>query len=161
MYIVNPRHAYDLADPFDDGLGQYGQTGTLQKFSPSELLLDEADTRAVLRYFWPDKARQIDSAPVTDEMRGFAQGLIVEATDASLTMAITKTIFERFFMRRTRSLKSIAKSAGKVIQQAWRSQRMRNKQINLDLVMIYDSVRVTLARNFRTELELMLMGVEL
>lgn len=54
----------------------------LKKFSADELILTESETRTILQFFWPDEptaSRIEESLIINDRVRGFAQGLLVEA----------------------------------------------------------------------------------
>nr|MDC2855734.1 hypothetical protein [Ningiella sp. W23] len=67
----------------------------LRKFSKDELLFDEKETRVVLKFiFKPADHKLIDSLPINDRLKGFAQGLLVEAIDASYSVGYVKAIFE-------------------------------------------------------------------
>ncbi len=48
----------------------------LRQFKPEELFLNEEETRIVLKFiFKPSDHDLIDSLPINDHLRGFAQGL--------------------------------------------------------------------------------------
>ncbi len=56
----------------------------LRTFSSEELLFNEEETRIVLKFiFAPTHHKFIDSLPMSDRLREFAQALLVEAIDAS------------------------------------------------------------------------------
>src|SRR6266481_3925863 len=78
--------------------GPFGQSGSLRHFSPSELVLSPDNALAVLRFFWPDMDLS-GLGGVTDSDRDFAQGLLLEAVDASCTMEITESIFTKFYLK--------------------------------------------------------------
>jgi hypothetical protein len=141
--------------------GPLGQTGKLRHFSPSELVLSPEDTVAVLRFFWPEMDLTSLGA-VTDSDRDFAQGLLLEAVDASCTMETTESIFKKFYLKVPTSFGSILKSAAaiaaKAIENRWSG---RCRKIDPAKVRIYESVRKTLARNFVTVMRLRLQTGEL
>ena len=137
--------------------GGFAESGQLRRFTPQELQLDVDESRNTLKFFWPAKAREIDQMQITDADREFAQGLLVEAIDASYPMGIMEQVYRRFFLRVPTSFNSIVKSARKIAMHAIRQRWLRRTQnITSDQVKIYDSVRVTLARNFRSVFEIRL-----
>jgi hypothetical protein len=141
--------------------GALGGTGKLKHFAPSELVLSPEETLAVYRFFWPDKNFSGIGA-LTDKDREFAQALLVEAIDASCTMGIVEDIYNRFFMKIPGSFKDIAKSAVKIAAKAIAARWFgRCRLTDPSKARIYESIRRTLARNFRTVIELRLSTGEL
>jgi len=141
--------------------GSLGQSGSLRHFSGSELILSGPETAAVFRFFWPD----IDVARlggITDADRGFAQALLVEAVDASCTMGIAESLYRRFFLKVPTSFTSILKSAAAVALQAIQNRWFKRcTNVTSADVKIYESVRKTLALNFRSVMQLRLQTGEL
>jgi len=136
--------------------GPFGQSGSLRHFSPSELVLSPDDALAVLRFFWPDMDLS-GLGGVTDSDRDFAQGLLLEAVDASCTMEITESIFTKFYLKVPKSFGSILKSAADIAVKAIKNRWLgKCKKIDPAKVKIYESVRKTLARNFATVMRLRL-----
>jgi len=87
----------------------------LKKFSSDELILDESETRTVLKFFWPQEsvATRIDeSLIVTDSVREFAQALLVEAVDASYQVGFIEAIV-RSTANPTRGAVKVLKDFGK------------------------------------------------
>lgn len=133
-----------------------GQTGQLRHFSPSELVLSPEDTVAVFRFFWPEMDLS-GLGPITDSDREFAQGLLLEAVDASCTMEITESIFNKFYLKVPKDFGSIFKSAASIAAKATANRWLgKCKKIDPSKVKIYDSVRKTLARNFVTVMRIRL-----
>jgi hypothetical protein len=154
LYEYEPQPTRS-APPF--GFAGFGESGQLRRFSPQELQLDVDETRNTLKFFWPEKAGEIDQLQINDADREFAQGLLVEAIDASYPMGIMEQVYRRFFLRVPTSFKSIAKSAVKIALYAIRQRWLRRTQsLTSDQVKIYENVRVTLARNFRSVFEIRL-----
>jgi len=136
--------------------GTLGQTGKLRRFSPSELILSPEDTVAVLRFFWPEMDMN-RLGPVTGGDQEFAQGLLLEAVDASCTMGIVESIFKKFYLKVPTSFRSILKSAASIAAQAIANRWFKRcSNIDPNKVKIYESIRKTLARNFRTVMQLRL-----
>jgi len=58
-------------------------------------LFNEEETRIVLKFiFKPTHHELIDSLPMSDYLRNFAQGLLVEAIDASYAIGYVHGLFE-------------------------------------------------------------------
>src|SRR5712691_265667 len=123
MYFYEISGFPDLERQLEAGglAGPFGETGKLRHFSPSELVLSPEDTVAILRFFWPemDLSRL---GTVTGSDREFAQGLLLEAVDASCTMGIVESIYRRFYLKVPTSFGSILKSAAAIAAQAIRNR---------------------------------------
>jgi hypothetical protein len=142
--------------------GWLGQAGQLRQFKPDEVVLDDAESLAVLRFFWPEKERHLQAMTVTLADRAFAQALMVEAADTSLTMGLMEEVYRRFFGRVPSSFRSIAKSMLKILRKAVHNRWLRSsKEFDAAKVKIYENVRATLARSFRSVLEVRLQTGEL
>src|SRR5262245_49652996 len=152
MYLYSSNFGYripraTLSPPF---AGTFGETGSLRRFSQSELILSPDETVAVLQFFWPDKDLR-GLGPITDGDREFAQALLLEAVDASCTMGVVESIYRRFFMKVPGSFKSILRSAMKVVGEAVRQRWFKRcRDLNAARAKVYESVRASLARNFPT-----------
>ncbi len=91
----------------------------LRQFKPEELLFNEAETRTVLKFiFKPPHHKLIDSLPMSDRLREFAQALLVEAIDASYAIGYVRGLFESVKNPVKGALK-IMKSFGKKASQHW------------------------------------------
>lgn len=159
LRVTPPRAARPRPPRLGSGIGQ---SGRLRQFRADEVILDDVETRAVLSFFWPERRQQLQDMTVTAADRAFAQALLVEAVDATLTMGVVEELYRRFFGRVPRSFQSIATSVLKVIRRALHSQWLRTRSVvDPSRIRIYENVRVTLARNFRSVLELRLQSGEL
>jgi hypothetical protein len=147
-YLTDPPMALErAAEVLAEQLG----TGQLLHFTPEETELDDEETLAVLAFFWPD----VDLSTlgqITDQDRSFAQALLIEAADASHSMGIVEAIYRHFFMKVPTSFKSIGKALLKVAKKAVTEKWFKRVKTvaEAEKVQIYESVRVTLQRNFRT-----------
>jgi hypothetical protein len=102
----------------------------------------------VLRFFWPETG--ILPGSLSDADRAFAQGLLVEAIDASYDMGFVEIIFRSFAYKVAPSfdqLKDLIKDFLKQAAEHWFKHATRQ---DLQNPAIYESVRSTLARNFRS-----------
>ena len=124
----------------------------LRTFSGDELILNAEQTKTALLIFWPTKGSDIGSMAVNDSDRSFAQGLMVEAIDASLKMGLVEAIFRSAYKPNATAQAVIKAVVWNIITKSWLS----NKKLDPNTSKIYDAVRATLARNFRTAFELRL-----
>lgn len=159
MYIVDTEEGpsgLGLAEPsphIDDLLGR---GPTLRRFGTNELFLSPDEARRVLEFFWPGKV----PATLTDQDRAFAQALLIEAVDASCKVGFVKKIFDTFYMKIPGSTRKVLRKAAKLaVQFGW--LRRCGRDVDLDKVGIYRSVRNTLARNFRSAWEIRRQGGDL
>jgi len=121
---------------------------SLKRFSGSDLILDAEQAKAVLTFFFGE--HEMPTA-MTDEDRSFAQGLLVEAIDASYSMGYVEAIWDAITDKNILkgNLKGIVKSFVKLAAKNW-FKRYKVNISKLNDIEIYQSVKVTLARNFRT-----------
>jgi hypothetical protein len=117
----------------------------LRRFTANEVRLDTAQAFDVLRFFFRANT-SINISQITIEDRAFAQALLVEAVDASFHMGFIESIFTSA-MSLSPSVKDIIKDLLRYAAQSW--FRYATGQ-NMSDPKIYESVRVTLVRNFRT-----------
>lgn len=121
----------------------------LRQFKPEELLFDEAETRTVLKFiFAPADHALIDSLPMTDALREFAQGLLVEAIDASYAVGFVRALHE-VTANPTKTARQILKEFGKKALLLWFEHATVH---DLQDVKIYEFVLAEIARRFRTRL---------
>ena len=117
----------------------------LRRFTPNEVRLDAQKAFDILRFFFQHNT-SINISQITIEDRAFAQALLVEAVDASFHMGFIESIFTNA-MSLTPSVKDIIKDLLKYAAQSW--FRHATGQ-DLSDPKIYESVRSTLVRNFRS-----------
>jgi len=122
----------------------------LRQFSAEELLFNEEETRIVLKFiFKPTDHDLIDSLPMTDYLRGFAQGLLVEAIDASHAIGYVRGLFESVKNPVKGALK-ILKSFGKKASQNW----FKHASVtDLQNVKVYNFVLDFIAWKFSRDLK--------
>src|SRR5690606_33219486 len=65
----------------------------LRSFSGNELVLDENETRIALKFFFPHDGAHIDAMAVNDQLRSFAQALLVAGIDATYAMGYVEALF--------------------------------------------------------------------
>lgn len=88
---------------------------------------------------------------VSTEARRFAQALFVAAIDASSALGWVDTLFAS--VSRPANLSALGKKlARNFVKHWWKNAKVKD----LDNVKIYDTVRETVARNFRTSMDVLL-----
>ena len=126
----------------------------LRNFTDAELILDEADTRAILAFFFPTELARIDSAEITRELRALAQGLLVEAVDASFVIGWVEQIF-RWSTNPGAGVKAALRKLAMRGARHW-FKHLKNEA--LTDAAIYERVRDQLGRNFRSALLIVLLA---
>ena len=71
----------------------------LRTFQPTELIFDEEETKDILKFFFADDHSYIDDIGVDDRLKNLAQGLLVEAIDASFAMGFVEIIYDTFYLK--------------------------------------------------------------
>lgn len=129
----------------------------LQQFKPEQLLLDEEDTRIVLKFIFESVDHEfIDSLTIDDKTRAFAQGLLVEAIDASYSVGFVEALF-RSTANPGGGVKRVLKGFGRRAAAQW----FKNANVHdLQDVKVYDFVRHELARRFRTSLRMLIARLD-
>jgi len=121
----------------------------LRRFRPSEIHLTRDEAWKVLRFFWPNTS--VRPQQITQQDRAFAQALLVEAIDRSHAMGYVETLYRSWFGRGVApTYKGIKKAASKFARKALKRWFKHATGDDLKDPEIYESVRVTLARNFRS-----------
>ncbi len=121
----------------------------LREFKKDELVLDEKEARVVLKFIFADTSEPtIDGLPMSDELRGFAQALLITAIDATYSVGLVEGLF-RVTADPTKGALKVIKGFAKKAAKHWFKHA---KASDLSDVRIYDFVRDELARRFKSEL---------
>lgn len=121
---------------------------TLRNFSQDEILITKNEAWSILRFFWPN--HRIQEAEITYGDMNFAQGLLVEAIDASYKMGFVEIIFNNAFLKVPGSFSDVKKMIKKIAKEStkhWYKNIGKNK---LDDATIYIIVRDRIALNFKS-----------
>lgn len=130
----------------------------LLQFKPEDLILNNEETLTVLKFiFKPTHHELIDSLPMTEHLRGFAQGLLVEAIDASYAVGFLRALIESA-ANPTHSAVKIIKKFGRKAATHWFKHATVH---DLGDVRIYDFIRDRVGLGFKSQLELFLTGTNL
>lgn len=123
----------------------------LRQFKTEELLFNEEETRIVLKFiFKPTDHALIDSLPMSDALREFAQGLLVEAIDASYAIGFVQALHETT-ANPAKGAREILKSFGKKASKLWFAHATVHDLMN---VKVYQFVLDALVRSFRDTLRI-------
>lgn len=128
----------------------------LPELEASQLLFDERETREILRFFWPGRTKEINTlSTIDDEVRKFAQGLLIAAIDSSYAMGFVHILFD--VLRNGRpgfaGLKTMGRKLATRYVSHWWKQTRPNDLMN---VQIYEAVRGKLADNFVSVIAILL-----
>ncbi|PTD97952.1 hypothetical protein [Pseudothauera lacus] len=114
-------------------------------FSNEELMMDENESRLVLRFFWPHSSSRIHSMEMNHDARRLAQSALIAAIDGSYAMGFVKSIF----LASARPNAAIKLIARKFAQGALRHHFKHARSRDLEDVEIYEVVRIELAGSLR------------
>lgn len=126
----------------------------LRSFTEKELIFDDVETRAILKFFFLADQQLIDTAPVTNSLRNFAQGLLVEAVDASFALGLIELTF-RWAVNPGPGLKKALQKLARSAARHW--FKHRKDQSLLD-ARIYERVRDQLTRSFRSPFRIVIQA---
>ncbi len=128
----------------------------LKRFTAGELLFNEEETKDILAFFFPNYSNQIAAIEVTDKTREFAQGLLVEAIDASFALGFV----EAFFSSIANPSASVTAIIRKFSFKAGKHWFKHATTSDLRKVKIYYMVRQRLQINFKVVIGLVINGMD-
>jgi hypothetical protein len=102
-----------------------------------ELAFNEAETKQILKYFWPKYSAQVDQMLVTDDTRRLAQTALIAAIDGSNALGFIDATFSAV-ARPSSGLKALAKKLATNFTKKW---WQHTKPKDLQDAKIYDRVR--------------------
>ena len=130
-------------------MGKYRQ---LSQFSSEEQLFNEQENRIVLKLIF----KPADPLPMDDYLKSFAQGLLVEAIDASYTVGYIEAVF-RSTTNPTKGAIEVLKKFGRKAIKHWFTNALAH---DLQNVKVYDFIREHIALAFRSQLRDFLANLE-
>lgn len=128
---------------------------TLRSFDEADLIFDDTETRDILKFFFAHLAQRIEAAPLTTSLRSFAQGLLIEAIDATYALGYIEILLRTSYNPGSGMRKALLK-IGRKAAQHWFKHAAQKDLLN---AKISSRVRDRLAVNFKTHFQLMLDGV--
>lgn len=120
----------------------------LRKFKKEELIFDEEETRIILRFIFDNQHSLIKNIEINDEIKEFAQGLLLEAVDASYALGFVHSLFAAAFNPGAGAKKVLVKF-GKKASKHWFNHATSKDLMN---IKIYEIVRITLKNGFTKKL---------
>lgn len=127
----------------------------LRNFSESELIFDETETKDILKFFFQHLRHRVDAATITIELRNFAQGLLVEAIDATYALGYIEIIWRTSYNPGNGMLKALAK-VGRKAAKHWFKHATQNDLLK---AKVSSGVRDQLAHSFASVFLMMLEGI--
>jgi hypothetical protein len=119
----------------------------------ADLLFDEVETREILTFFWAHLTTQINNMTTTNEVRRFAQSLLIAAIDASYAMGYVDILFTTVANPRGGLKKMGQKLAKQFVSYWWKHAQQKD----LQSAKIYESVRRTVSHNFAGPFQVLLV----
>lgn len=119
----------------------------LSTFKSSELLFDEEETKEILKFFFTTDHNFIDALTIDDRIRNFAQGILIEAIDASYAIGYVKIIFDLFYLQPPKPIRKILAKLAKKASVHWFKH---TRATDLHNVKIYEMVRSKIEQGFRS-----------
>jgi hypothetical protein len=129
----------------------------LKKFTTGELIFNEEETREILVFFFPHLANSIKKITIDNTVKGFAQGLLVEAIDASYALGFIQAIFSSTINPTAGVLNILRKFAFK----AGKHWFEHASEKDLRKIKIYYIVRQRLQVNFKTVMLMVINGLSI
>lgn len=120
----------------------------LRKFKREELIFDKEETIIILKFIFKNRRAVIDRLEINDQVRGFAQGLLLEAVDASYALGFVHSLFGATLNPGAGAKKILIKFSKKALKHWFRHATARD----LNDIKIYEVVRIALERGFTSKL---------
>lgn len=120
----------------------------LMRFSADQVKVSQHDAFRILRFFWLEPG--VVPGQLTPDDRGFAQALLVEAIDMSYDMGFIEILFKNFYMKVPTDFKDIQEMVKSFCKEAVKHWFKHATGTDLENPRIYESVRSSVARNFRS-----------
>lgn len=129
----------------------------LPRIDSQDLVFNEAETREILGFFWPQYANALQTLTITDSVREFAQGLLIVAVDASYAMGYIEILVNVLIKRKPgSSIRSmVAKLVRKNVKHWWKHASSQD----LADATVYETVRSAIALKQRHQIDMFLNGL--
>lgn len=118
-------------------------------FSDTDLIYDAAETRQILKFFWPQKFSHIDSLSMDNYVRRLGQSALVAAIDGSYAMGFIHLLSTNI-IRPGSDVKSLARKLAQKFAGHWWKH---TKQKDLENVKIHESIRREISRQLHSRIE--------
>ncbi len=121
-----------------------------QTFKPSELIFDEEETKEILKFFFIKDHAFIDGLIIHDRIRNFAQGILVEAVEASFAIGFVEIVYDTFCLKPpTPNVKKVFSKFGKNAARHW----FKHVSVtDLTEIKVYDFVKNMISIKLRSQM---------
>lgn len=126
------------------------KSATLREFKPNELIFDAEEARAILGFIFKSKTSIVSALTIDDQLRSFAQALLLEAIDASYALGFIQALVGSIAAPSPSVQKLIRKFAQKAIKH-WFKHATTSDLLK---VKIYEMVRSDLEWSFGRVLQM-------
>jgi len=116
----------------------------LRKFKTEELIFDEKETIIILKFIFSNRKTLVEGMTINDRVREFAQGLLIEAVDASYALGFVEALFRATANPGAGTKKILTKFGKKALKNWFKHATPKD----LMQVKIYEIVRKQLEYNF-------------
>ena len=123
--------------------------------SDGDLLFDESETRSIFSFYWPHLKADIAVMEITTENRRFGQQLLIIGIDSSYAIGFVQKLMETL-ARPQAGFAGLAKMGMKLAQRYIQHWWKHARQKDLENPRVAEGVRIVVARNFKTEMELVI-----
>jgi len=120
----------------------------LRNFSKDEIIIDNEDAYALLKFFFLVPGIPLNA--ITFDDINFSQGLFLEAIDGSYKIGLIKIIFDTFYMKIPLDFNNLGGMVKDFIKNAAISWWKHATQEDLKNPQIYEIVRSQLQSNFNS-----------
>jgi len=120
----------------------------LKHFSKQEIVISADYARTILRFYFGLDTQIPDQ--LTDDDVAFAQALLLEGIDESYAMGYVQAAFEAFYGKPPASLGSVKDMIKDFVKAAAKNWFTHARGKDFDNPKIYESIRRTIAVNFKS-----------
>jgi hypothetical protein len=122
----------------------------LKHFRKDEIVISSDQARTILLFFFGFQGQVPPSNQLTDDDVAFAQALFLEAIDESYAMGYVKAIFDAFYGKPPASFDSVKDMIKDFVKAAAKNWFTHARGEDFAHPKIYESIRVTIAVNFKS-----------
>ncbi len=120
---------------------------TIPDIPDANLIYNEDETRRILKFFWPLLSSQFDGLTIGNDVRRFAQTMLIAAIDGTYAVGYIAGLWDTLTRAITHPNGNIADLARRLARNFIRHWWRHATQQDLEHPRIYDSVRNSIAYN--------------